>query len=231
MDVEGVSIVARGITATGPEGIVFENVDARIYPGELAVVVGEGGTGRTSLLLALSGRLRVLAGRIEFDEAPRRARHVRRSVVPARLRPGFELEGRLRVTETIRERRLTTRVSARAVEEALALVGADLDRDALIDELYPDDKLLLAIALAAAGEPPGMLVDDVDLGLLPSGRNRVFSALRTLADTGMTVLASATEYTSHADVQIKLPYNIVDFGDDTAGLPLFSTATAREDVR
>ena len=50
MDVDGVSIVARGITATGPEGIVFENVDARVYPGELAVIVGEGGTGRTSLL-------------------------------------------------------------------------------------------------------------------------------------------------------------------------------------
>ncbi|GAA3363648.1 MULTISPECIES: ATP-binding cassette domain-containing protein [Saccharopolyspora] len=230
MDVEGVSIVARGITATGPEGIVFENVDARVYPGELAVVLGEGGTGRTSLLLALSGRLRTVAGRIEIDEAPRRAGLVRKVVVPARLSPGFELDGRLRVREAVRERRITARVSAQDVDRALALVGVDVDRAALIDELYPDDRLLLAIALATAGGPPGIVVDDVTAGLLPSGRNRVWSALRAVADTGTTVLASATEPGSEADVLIRLPYNVVDFGDDTGGLPLFSS-TAGEDLR
>lgn len=230
MDVEGVSIVARGITATGPEGIVFENVDVRVHPGELAVIVGEGGTGRTALLLALSGRLKIVAGRIEFDDAPRRARHVRRVITPARLRPGFDLEGRLRVREAIRERRLTARVSAKSVEAALDLVGADLDRTALVDELYPDDKLLLAIALAAAAEPPGMLVDDVEEGLLPSGRNRIWSALRAVSDTGTTVLASATEPGAEADVLIRLPYNVVDFGDDTGVLPLFSSGPAREDA-
>lgn len=230
MDVDGVSIVARGITATGPEGIVFENVDARVYPGELAVIIGEGGTGRTSLLLALSGRLKIVAGRIEIDDAPRRASLVRRAIVPARISPGFELEGRLRVREAIRERRFTSRITARAVDRAMAALGLDVDRAALIDELYPDDRLLLAIALATAGEPPGILVDDVVAGLLPSGRNRVWSALRAVADSGTTVLASSTEPTSEADVLIRLPYNIVDFGDDTGGLPLFSTA-ANEDVR
>ncbi|MFR9728501.1 ATP-binding cassette domain-containing protein [Saccharopolyspora sp. MS10] len=230
MDVEGVSIVARGITATGPEGIVFENVDARVYPGELAVVLGEGGTGRTALLLALSGRLRIVAGRIEVDEAPRRPSLVRRAIVPARLSPGFELEGRLRVREAIRERRCTSRIPARAVDEAMALVGLDVDRSALIDELYPDDRLLLAIALAAAGAPPGIVVDDVVTGLLPSGRNRVWSALRAVADTGTTVLASSTEPGPEADVLIRLPYNVVDFGDDTGGLPLLSSA-ANEPVR
>ena len=76
-----------------------------------------------------------------------------------------------------------------------------------------------------------MVVDDVEEGLLPTGRNRVWAALRAVADTGTTVLATATEPASEADVLIRLPYNIVDFGEDTAGLPLFSAAATREDAR
>ncbi len=191
MKVDGVSIMARGITATGPLGPVFENVDADIRPGDLATVTGPSGTGRTSLLLALSGRLRFSAGYLEVSghRLPKEGKDVRRMVVPARLRPGFELEPRFLVREAVRERRITTGIHVEDVEDAFALVGIDPEPDAMVGELHPGEQCLLAVALAAASGPAGMLVDDVDLGLPQAARTRVWAALEAVTRVGTTVLA------------------------------------------
>lgn len=195
MDVDGVSVLARGITARGPEGTVFENVDLRVSPGSLAVVCGPGGTGRTSLLLALSGRLRLVAGHLEVSGhvLPAQARAVRRLVLPARLRPGYELEERHRVREAVAERRLISGVPISSIADAFDLLGIDPNASSLVGELPADERLLLAVALTAASAPAGIVVDDVDVGLGATGRSRAWAALRGLAGTGMTVLTSATD--------------------------------------
>jgi ABC-type multidrug transport system ATPase subunit len=205
MDVEGARITARGIAA---KGRVFEGVSARVEPGELAVVVGASGSGRTSLLLALSGRMRLVAGQVDVSGflLPEDAKEVRQLVVPARVRPGFELESRHRIREVVSERRMISRVSKREVVDAFALLGIDPEPRARISELHPLDHLLLAIALAAAEGPAAMLVDDVDAGLTPASRTQAWAALRTVAATGTTVLASSTEGPSGCGaVIIRLP--------------------------
>ncbi|MBA8826594.1 ABC-type multidrug transport system ATPase subunit [Saccharopolyspora lacisalsi] len=201
MDVDGVSVTARGITVVGPEGVVFANVSAHVEPGSLATVVGHAGTGRTSLLLTLSGRLRPVAGHLDVSGhvLPDRAGTVRGLVVPARVRPGFELQQCLRVKEVIRERRLTTGVTDDDVTAAFDLVGLDPDPDALISDLHPGGQLLVAVALGAAQAPPGLIVDDVDLGLPEAARTRAWTALSEVARTGTTVLASAADPPRTAD--------------------------------
>ncbi|GAA0510678.1 hypothetical protein GCM10011581_00680 [Saccharopolyspora subtropica] len=212
MDVDGVNILARGIAACGPEGVVFANLDLRVEPGELAVIAGPGGSGRTSLLLALSGRLRLVAGHLEVSGhvLPAQAAAVRQLIRPARLRPGCELEDRHRVREAITERRLISGASHEAVAGALALVGIDPDRAALVGDLHPADQLLLAVALTAAGTPSGILVDDVDAGLPLAARSRVWAALREVTRTGTTVLATATDPPSGDAAVIRLPANTLD---------------------
>ncbi|TVT23945.1 ABC transporter ATP-binding protein, partial [Amycolatopsis rhizosphaerae] len=59
--VVGAAVTARGLGVRGPRGPVFENVDLEVPAGGFLVVHGPGGSGRTSLLLALSGRLRLTA--------------------------------------------------------------------------------------------------------------------------------------------------------------------------
>ncbi|NHD18367.1 MULTISPECIES: ATP-binding cassette domain-containing protein [unclassified Actinopolyspora] len=200
MSSDGVGITARGITARGPLGPVFENVDVTVQPGELAMVAGPSGTGRTSLLLALSGRLRTVAGRIEVGghKLPRHSKKARQLVVPALLRPGFELERCWRVREAVRERRVTSRIGNTDVSEAFALVGIDPEPEALIGSLHPGERLLLAVALGAAASPAGLLVDDVELGLPAAARVRVWTALKAVSATGTTVLVSTTDPPSFA---------------------------------
>ncbi|RCW40153.1 ABC transporter family protein [Halopolyspora algeriensis] len=195
MNIDGAGIVARGITARGPEGTVFENVHARVDPGDLVAVTGPSGSGRTSLLLALSGRLRLITGHLTVSglTLPAQGKAVRRLMAPARLRPGFELERRMTVRETVTERRITTGITRNDVEEAFALVGIDPKPDTLVHELHPGEQLLLAVALGAARAPAGLLVDDVELGLPQAARKRAWTALRTVARTGMTVVAGSSD--------------------------------------
>ncbi|GAA2791076.1 ATP-binding cassette domain-containing protein [Saccharopolyspora taberi] len=207
MDIDGADFLARGITAIGPEGIVFEGIDLRVRPGELGVLTGPGGSGRTAMLLALSGRLRLASGHLEVSGhvLPSQARAVRQLVLPARLRPGFELDEQHTVRGVITERRLISGISRPAVDELLARVGVDPYPSDLIWELHPAERLLLSIALAAAAAPAAIVVDDVEAGLTAAGRTRVWTALRLLVQTGMTVIASSTEAPSGDAVVIRLP--------------------------
>lgn len=222
MDIEGVGILGRGLTATGPLGSVFENIDLRVEPGSLAIVSGASGSGRTSMLLALSGRLRLVAGHLKVSGLvlPYRARTVRKLVVPARFSPGFDLEPRHSVRQVVRERRAISKVSRESLDDAFALVGVESRPSALIGDLHPAERLLLAVALAAAERPAGMLVDDVDLGLPAASRQRAWSALREVAATGTTVLTSATEPPSGGDVtMVRLSSETPDTNETTSPLP------------
>lgn len=230
MNVDGAEIAARGISARGPEGPVFENVHAYIEPGSLAVIAGPGGSGRTSLLLALSGRLPLLTGEVDVSGflLPHDARAVRAIITPARIRPGFELEELQLVHEATTERRMLSKLSPRAIDEALALVGLDPDPDALVCELHPGGQLLLSVALAIADYPAAILVDDVDSGLPAAARDRVWGSLRTVAQTGITVLASTTDPPFLRDVVIRLPY---DEHDNTEEIPLLTGLMADDEVQ
>jgi ABC-2 type transport system ATP-binding protein len=61
---------------------VFEGVDLSVPAGGLMVAHGPAGSGRTTLLLALAGRLRPSAGTVRVGGAPigRRTRRARDSV-------------------------------------------------------------------------------------------------------------------------------------------------------
>ncbi|RKT83881.1 ABC transporter [Saccharopolyspora antimicrobica] len=220
MDVDGVSILGRGIAAKGPEGVVFANLDLQVSGGALAVIAGPSGTGRTSLLLALSGRLPLITGYLDVSGhvLPAQAKAVRQLVRPARVRPGYELEEKHRVREAILERRLISGASDRSIDAALDLLGLAPDRSALIDELHPADRLLLAVALAIAPSPAGILVDDVDVGLPLPSRARVWAALHEVTRTGMTVLASAADAPSGDVEVIHLPAREQDWPTDVLDL-------------
>ena len=58
------AVRADGLTRSGSLGPVFGPVDLRIPFGGLAVVQGFAGSGRTSLLLTLSGRMRPSSGKL-----------------------------------------------------------------------------------------------------------------------------------------------------------------------
>ncbi|MEE1783788.1 ATP-binding cassette domain-containing protein [Streptomyces sp. SP17BM10] len=197
MEISGEAVTARGIGVRGPRGPVFENVDLDVSAGGLLVVHGPGGSGRTSLLLALAGRMRLHTGAVEVGRhrcPGRGARHVRRLVALARADGAVDLEGRLRTSEVIAERCWLERdVTPRRVVEAARRVGLRLRPESLVEDLGPLDALLLAVALALAARPPVLVVDSLDRDCPAEDREHAWQALEAVRACGCTVLAAATD--------------------------------------
>ncbi|MFI8460994.1 ABC transporter ATP-binding protein [Kitasatospora sp. NPDC085464] len=176
---------------------MFENVDVDVPAGGLLVAHGPGGSGRTALLLALCARMRLTTGVVQVgrDRAVGRgARRIQARTAIARADAAVEPEGRLTVAELIAEHRWSDRaVTTRAVAGAAWLLGLPLRGRTPAEDLDPLETLLLATALALACAPAVLAVDNVGRGCTRPQRERAWQALRTVTDTGCTVLATATE--------------------------------------
>ncbi|NKY87318.1 ATP-binding cassette domain-containing protein [Nocardia veterana] len=196
MRFHGVDIIARGLTARGARGCAFAGVSLDIEAGRLAVITGPGGSGRTSLLLALAGRMRIVAGSAAVGgwRLPDDARRVREVVGVARAEPAVGLDDELRVGDLVQERMLIAPgVDGAAVADAMALLEVDAPGRTAVADLPPDQRTLLAVALTAAEGPGVVVVDDTTRGCDPAGSDRVWTGLRALGEHGCTVLASTAE--------------------------------------
>ncbi|MGC4911412.1 ATP-binding cassette domain-containing protein [Streptomyces albogriseolus] len=227
-DPSGLAVVADGLGLKGPRGWAFRDVSADAGPGALIAVAGPSGTGRTCLLLALTGRMKPTEGRAVVGglELPRRMAAVRRRSALAHVAGVTDLDPALTVAEHLREQELLRRrfggalprprqllrpraerrrERRRHIDEALATAGLDLaalpkgGRTAVRD-LERVEALRLSLALALLGRPRLLGVDDTDLKLSAAEREEVWELLRSVAGTGVTVLAVCSEPPSDAVV-------------------------------
>lgn len=168
-------VVADGLLATGPRGVVFGPVSLRVAPGEVVALVGSGGSGRTSLLLALAGRYAVAGGRLVVAGAAS-PREVRAAVAVARADALLDLDEVWTVGEAIAQRALLSgRPPARVA----------LPSSVPLHALSAVDRALLDVALAAGEGRPVVVMDDVDRGLGPEDEARVWRALGALGDVAV----------------------------------------------
>ncbi|GAB2839564.1 ABC transporter ATP-binding protein [Streptomyces deserti] len=214
----GITVTARGLGLEGSRGWAFRGVSLDAEPGALIAIEGPSGSGRTCLLLALTGRMKATEGTAVVGEAllPKRMAAVRRVSALAHVAGVTDLDPALTVGEHLRERALLQRRfgdSLRALlrprgerrsEERLrihsALAAAGLDPEALpkgartaVRDLERLEALRLSIALALLGRPRLLGVDDTDLKLSTAERAEAWSLLRSIAEAGTTVLAVCSE--------------------------------------
>jgi branched-chain amino acid transport system ATP-binding protein len=166
-------------------------VSFSVARGETVAFVGANGAGKTTLFRAIAGAHRPAGGRIRFNGT---------DVTPMpdhqRVKLGIALvpEGR----------RLFTQLS---VLENLMLAGAvrrpgRWKLDAVLD-VFPNlrgrlnskagnlsggEQQATAIGRALLTNPEVILLDEISLGLSPAAVGRVYESLRTLIETGTTIL-------------------------------------------
>ncbi|MDX3577734.1 ATP-binding cassette domain-containing protein [Streptomyces sp. FL07-04A] len=211
---DGVGVAADGLGLRGPRGWAFRGVDVDAGPASLIAIEGPSGSGRTSLLLALTGRMKATEGTAAVGAArlPRQMAAVRRVSALAHVAGVTDLEPALTVGEHLRERALLQRrfdgsvrdlLRPRAEREArttsridAALDAAGLDRESLpkgartaVRDLERVEALRLSVALALIGRPRLLGVDDIDLKLTDAERTEVWALLRSLTEAGTTVVA------------------------------------------
>ncbi|WP_245727485.1 ATP-binding cassette domain-containing protein [Streptomyces vietnamensis] len=214
----GAAVVADGFGLKGPRGWAFRKVSFRAEPGTLVAIEGPSGSGRTCLLLALTGRMKTQEGNAEVGglPLPRKMAAVRRISALGQVPGVSELDPAFTVAEHLRERALLQRrfdgsvrallrrpaeraATARTrIDEAVAAAGLDLDalpkgERTSVRDLERLEALRLSIALALIGRPRLLAVDDTDLKLSDADRAEAWALLRSLAASGTTVLAVCSE--------------------------------------
>ncbi|MEU9962060.1 ATP-binding cassette domain-containing protein [Streptomyces sp. NPDC050982] len=214
----GLGVRAEDFGLRGPRGWAFRGVGVDAEPGSLIAIEGPSGSGRTCLLLALTGRMKPTEGhaRVGQSELPKQMAAVRRFSALAHVPGVTDLEPSLSVAEHLRERALLQRRfggsvrgllrprSERVTEARLrvdsALAAAGLDRESLpkgsrtaVRDLERLEALRLSVALALIGRPRLLGIDDTDLKLSGAERAEVWALLRSLTEAGTTVVAVCSE--------------------------------------
>lgn len=200
------AIDAHGLQLDGRRGRVYGPLDLTLEPGSVTLLTGGAGTGKTSVLLTLAGRLRPNAGCelvVLGHRLPRQARAVQHRSAVTGVAGLDGLDEEVTVAATIREREAWLAPWFRIVrtpnDERVDEVCRDVFGDAplptarqLIHELDEAANLQLRIALALLSNPELVVVDDIDQLRDIEGRRRVWESLRHLSERGITVVASAS---------------------------------------
>ncbi len=195
-------VVADGLSLRTKQGPVFADLHFT-WPGLGPVAVtGPAGSGRSSVLLAVGGRMRGLTGRLSVAgiDAIRRPAEVRAITSVARIADLVRLESRLRVAECITERALIDAVAPQRAEVAFgrleSTLGVAFPRQALVDDLPALEQTVLAVVLATLRPARLVLLDDADARIDLADQHRLFEALRTICATLDTAIAFGTTETA-----------------------------------
>jgi sulfate-transporting ATPase len=176
-------LAAHGLSAGYNEQPAVRDVDLSVRPGEVLLVLGANGAGKSTTLLALAGELRPLAGEVRWQGRAIDQPLHRRAATGTALVPEERSAVRsLSVADNLR-------LGGVSVESAIALfpeIEPLLGRSAGL--ISGGEQQMLTLARALGRHPKVVLADEVSLGLAPLVVDRLLTALRAAADRGMAVV-------------------------------------------
>lgn len=187
LEISDLSVNYGGIKA-------LQQVSFRVETGEIVTLIGANGAGKTTTLKTISRILTAKTGRIIYQgqdithlppheivkrgiaHSPEGRRILARQTVLTNLQLGaYTRSDRLGVKSDIEEQlQLFPRLSER--------------REQLAGTLSGGEQQMLAIARALMSRPKLLLLDEPSLGLAPQIVREIFSIIRKLNESGVTIL-------------------------------------------
>jgi energy-coupling factor transport system ATP-binding protein len=190
---EAVTVAYAGVPA-------LRDASFAVPEGELVLVVGPTGSGKTSLLRCLGGlpaAATQLSGRVVVDGVDLRDQDAddhRPLVGLVRQDPGAEFRGgtvESVIAAGVRPRADDPHAGQRRVEESLDLLGLATLRDRPVAELSGGQQQRVAIGAALASGPRVLVLDEPTSALDPVAAEEVLAILHRLVhDVGITVIVA-----------------------------------------
>lgn len=170
------------------------NISFAIEPGQIVTLIGANGAGKTSSLLALSGLVRPRQGEIIFQ-----GQNISGWPADRIVRAGLAqvAEGRAILSPLTVEENLEL---GAFIRNDKAEIQRDLEgiytqfprlqerRHQLAGSLSGGEQQMLAIGRALMSRPKLLLLDEPSMGLAPILINQVFEIIKTINQSGTTVL-------------------------------------------
>jgi branched-chain amino acid transport system ATP-binding protein len=176
------------------ELMILNHLSLRVRRSSVTLLIGPNGAGKSTALMTLFGMLRVRHGRIRLDGAditgaPPRQLLTRHGV--AFVPQGRNLFGQLSVYENLELGGITLGVATarNRIPEVLERFPSVKRRlSSAAASLSGGEQKQLEVGRALLLRPRVLLIDEPSIGLSPLAAQDVFQMLRTLANTGTTVL-------------------------------------------
>ncbi|PLR37529.1 ABC transporter ATP-binding protein [Chimaeribacter coloradensis] len=170
----------------------LKDVSLTVHEGETVSLIGANGAGKSTLLMSIFGQPRIAAGEIFYRGEPisRRSTHFIAGSGIAQAPEGRRIFPDMSVEENMLMGTLP--IGDRYVKEDLARMFSLFPR---LEErrtqramtLSGGEQQMLAIARALMSRPKLLLLDEPSLGLAPMVVKQIFTILRELTQSGMTL--------------------------------------------
>ena len=173
---------------------VLHSINVTAAKGEIITILGANGAGKTTTLMSISGLVKPSEGGIFFEGKPLHTLHSHEIVVRG-------------ITQSPEGRRVFSTLTVLENLELGAYTSNDRNRIKStlewIFELFPrlkerigqlsgtlsgGEQQMLAIGRALMGAPKVLLLDEPSLGLAPILVRSIFETVRTINETGVTVI-------------------------------------------
>ncbi len=183
-------IRARGVSVRYGAKYGVREVDVDLSAGEILGIIGPNGAGKTSLVECIEGLRKRSGGEVTvFGRDPERSR------VELAKRVGVQLQDssfptRARLSELCR---LFSSFydDPWPVDELLDRFELSGERKSYVSDLSGGERQRLALVLALLGRPELLLLDELTTGLDPAGRRSTWGLLRTLNDSGISLVLTS----------------------------------------
>jgi polar amino acid transport system ATP-binding protein len=207
-------IELKGLKKRYDGRLVLDGINLSLAEHEVVCLIGASGSGKSTLLRCAdllepidSGSIHLDGARVAFED--RSADETRRRL--GIVFQGFNLFPHLTVLENVAlaprvALGLTPRAAERRAKDLLKSLGLAEKAREYPDKLSGGQQQRVAIARALATEPKVLLLDEITSALDPVLVAEVLETLRSLAESGMTMLIATHEMAFAADVADRICY-------------------------
>lgn len=195
----------------------LDGISIHAEPGELVVMLGANGAGKSSLFLAISGLRKLSRGNIWFKDqnivGRKPSQIVQAGVVHCpegrKLFPEMSVRKNLLLGAYVhRQDKAQTQKILDQVFEMFPILHEK--RDDAAGSLSGGQQQMVAIGRALMGRPQVLLLDEPSLGLAPLVVKQVLGVIKAINDSGTTVLLA--EQNAYAALQIAHRAYVIESG-------------------
>lgn len=186
-------IEVKHITKRFKDKVAVNDVSFSIEKGTVTAILGPNGAGKTTMISLMLGLLTPTEGKVEmFGKNPKAVRQQ----FGAMLQEVSSMDG-VTVGETIELFRSYYKAPL-PKEDLLRLANLEVEEKKMADSLSGGQKRRLGFALALAGNPDILFLDEPTVGMDITSRKHFWDEIRQFAKEGKTIILT-THYLEEAD--------------------------------
>ena len=172
-----------------------DNLSLKVERGTVFALLGPNGAGKTTTISMILGMRQPTSGTVKLLGGDPKDIHIRNRI-GAMLQDVSVIDS-LKVAETINLFR-SYYTKPQSLEQLLRVSGLENEKDKMASSLSGGQQRRLGFALAAAGDPEVIFLDEPTVGMDVTSRQMFWETIRAMADRGRTVVLT-THYLEEAD--------------------------------